>query len=206
MFDKEEKELKEYDGGNSGELFKFKEGKNRVRILAGGMPLAKHWVNGVPTVCYGMTKGCPLHGKNAPRDKDSKEIRPRVQHAFYVLDKAKKEPTIQLAYVPYTVFKAIKGYSEEEGYEFDSLPMPYDIAVTYDPNEQPANMYKVIAGVNRAEVPKEILEELAEKPTIESIVTSQKEHAKGTEALHTMKDDNEVVDEEAEITPENIPF
>ena len=195
MFDKESAQAAEYGIGGSGDTFKFPEGKSRVRVLAGGTPIAQHWIGGKPYVCYGAKAGCPHHGANTPKDKDGKELKPRVQNVFYILNKS-KDPNatqIQLAYFPYTVFKAIKSFSEEQDYEFDELPMPYDIGVTYDKDESPADMYKVIAGKINSPVPKEVLDELATKPSIEEIVETQKEKASGgaVQAQHPNLDDEE---------------
>lgn len=191
MFEKESKEVSDYGVGGRGDSFKFSEGKNRVRVLAGGTPIAQHWVDGKPTICYGQAKGCPLHGANAPQDKNGNEAKPRVQNVFYILDKSKKDPQIQLAYFPYTVFKAIKSFSEEEEYAFDELPMTYDIGVTYDKDEAPADMYKVIAGRVVEPVSQEILDELATLTPIEEIVQGQKDKAAGLSSSHIEEGETE---------------
>jgi len=195
MFDKESKEAGEYGVGRGGDSFRFAEGKNRVRVLAGGTPIAQHWINGKPTVCYGQAKGCPHHGANAPKDKNGAEAKPRVQNAFYILDKSKANPEIQLAYFPYTVFKAIKAFSEEEDYAFEELPMTYDIGVTYDPDQPPGDMYKVIAGRIVAPVDQVVLDELAKKVPIEDVVRSQKDKAAGITPNHTTDKEEDEPDE-----------
>jgi hypothetical protein len=193
MLDHEFSQLEDYGSGAGAETFKCKEGKNKLRILAGGTPIAYHWFDNAgkksKVVCFGMSKGCAHHKKA--------EDKPRIQHLFYVLNKTTEMPkyVIQLAELPYTVAKAIKAYSEEEGYEFASFPMPYDISVTYDPKESPANMYKVIASPNKVEVPQEYLDELAKKKPIADIVEERKAKAES-------EDDKT----EEDIKPEDISF
>jgi len=173
MFESEFEELADYDAG-SVEVFKCKEGKNRVRILAGGNAIATHWSD-TPggkrhaEICFGMAKGCPFH--------EATDKKPSIKHYFYVLDKSKSDPKVHLAEFPYTVMKAIKAYSEEEGYEFSSLPMPYDIGITYDPKASPADMYKVIASPKQEPVDEKVLEELSKKKPVPEVVAERKAKA-----------------------------
>jgi hypothetical protein len=207
IFDEEMKQLEDYDAGMGTEAFKCKEGKNKVRILSGGTPIAQHWVtdaNGKEKaiVCYGMTKGCPYHKLT--------EKKPQIQHAFYLLDKSKADPAIQLSYMPYSVMKHIKAYSEEEGYEFTELPMPYDISITFDPKESPATMYKTIASPKQEPVSEEVLKELAKKKPVADIVSDRKEKARKADQGEKQASEKGLpvvdINDDEEIDPEEIPF
>lgn len=162
-------------GGGGDNYFKMKRGKNRVRILAGGKAIASHYVNEKNITCVGMENGCPYHGENAPKDKEGNPLKPRVRFLFYVLDKTKEEPTIELAFLPFIVMREINTFAENEDYCFDFLPMPYDINITYDPDEAPAKMYNILPSPKRDEVDKGILEELKKKTPVEEIIEKIKD-------------------------------
>ena len=108
-------------GGN--DQFKFVEGDNRLRVLSPGKPIATHRGFANPKefhTCYGVENGCPYHGENeAPRTS--------VHFVMWILDRT--DSKVKLAYMPYTIMKALRDLQNNPDYEFDNLPMPYDITV-----------------------------------------------------------------------------
>src|SRR3990167_4311975 len=80
---------KEYGAGQS-EFFRPEEGENKIRILSGYEPLAKHWIElkGKRTnkVCFGKDKGCSFHEKE--------DLPVKVQFVLWVLDR--KDQVIKL--------------------------------------------------------------------------------------------------------------
>lgn len=112
---------KRYGGSGTSGWFKFKEGKNRLRILAEPTVLPQHFANGkLLGVCYGEDEGCPFH-----QDKKSS---PSVKWLTWVIDYADGE--VKLAALPWSVARELTGLEESEEYPFTGWPMPYDVIVT----------------------------------------------------------------------------
>lgn len=110
---------KEFSIGG-GDKFKFKEGDNRLRVLSPGKPLATHRISQKEFhTCYGQDSGCPYHEQTSPQ--------PSVKFVMWVIDRA--DGLVKLAFMPYTIMKALRDLQNNPDYEFDTLPMPYDITV-----------------------------------------------------------------------------
>lgn len=186
VFDKEEQELNEVMPSSDSQVWRAKKGSNKIRILAGGSPIAEHWVDTPkgrrPHVCYGVVQGCPYH--------KSTDKKARVKHLFYILDKSRNDDKIELAELPFTVYREVKNLAENEDWGFGSLPMPYDINITYNPDESPAEMYKVVPSPKREEVSDEIKAEVDSKKSVFDIIKDRKERSK-----------NRFVEEEPTETP-----
>jgi len=212
--------------------FKFTKGDNRLRILTKGEILATHFFGkGVKaSTCYGIEKGCPFHGKGAPKDDKGVEKKPSIKYVCYVLNGTE----IQLADLPYSVIKQVGEYQTNIDYQFDDFPMPYDITVKFNPDSlSPNDMYKVIASPRRENISQDILDELDElmrKVTPETSVQKKKDfqmnahkeqgilvELKTTEQLnkeHSKKIETGEIDEvdspveypENVINPDDIPF
>lgn len=189
MFEQESAEAeKEYgvkttnEGGQNGWL-NLKEGKNRLRILAGGSVLANHFVGGKYVLCVGIPRGCPYHGTGAILDKEGKEIKPSLTGVFYCLNKETADDNkIYLVKLPYSsVVSVLDKYTKdtENDFYFENFPMPYDIVITYDKKALPKDKYKVEPTVKRVEVSQEILSELVKKKPTKDIATAMKERAAG---------------------------
>lgn len=165
---------KQYGASSGSNYYKFEKGDNRLRILTAGEVIATHFFGkGVKaSTCYGENKGCPYHGKNAPKDKDGKDKRPSIKYTCYVLDK-RSEPKLELADLPFSVIKAVGELQANEDYQFDEFPMPYDITVKFNPDSlSPNDMYKVIASPKREVISQDIVEQLLELTTKLSPVDS----------------------------------
>ena len=188
---------KEYGSGQQPR-FKFKPGVNRVRILAGGEPIATHWIGDKGVTCVGKDKGCGYHGANAPIDKRTgKEVKPSVKFAVYLLDRADESNFIHLVFLPWSVVKALDDFAQDDDYKFETLPMPYDISVKFDPDASPADMYKVIPSPKREQVSEEIVEQLSKLKPVKEIVQKIKDKTKGN-----APDDEPTTTE----TTEDLPF
>jgi hypothetical protein len=159
------KGLSEHGMGSNMNYFKFKEGDNRIRVLTEGQIIGTHFFGkGVKaSTCYGIEKGCPFHGINAPKDEKGEEKKLSLKYTCYVIDKNDKNEDIQLADLTFSVIKQIGDLQENVDYAFDSFPMPYDITIKYDPKAAPVQMYKVIASPKREPVTDIIMGKLAEK-------------------------------------------
>lgn len=164
--------------GGADLFFKFLEGENRIRILSKGEVIGQHFLGkGTrPSTCYGVTKGCPLHEENYFGDEPKEFPKVSIKYQVYLLDRA--DGAIKVADLPYTVIKKIAEFQEDEDYKFDTFPMPYDIKVTYKPNESAGNMYSVIASPKREEITAEV----------SSALKSQEEKYPISEAIQKKKD------------------
>jgi len=156
-FNKEnKKDAEEHGVGGDGIFYKLQEGnKNVCRILTPLVAYATYFIGkgSRPAVAYGFDKG-------DPRSRDT-ELKKSIRYIGYVLDKT--DGKVRQAEFPYSVHKAIGLLQENPDYAFDEIPMPYDIRITYNKEETPANMYNVQATPNREEISDEITEDLDKK-------------------------------------------
>jgi hypothetical protein len=165
--------------GLGGNYLKLSEGDNKLRLLASAhKPTVKHFIGGKPVDCTGP-QTCQHHKEKAS-----------VKYKTYVLDRTSGR--IQPYDMPFSVFKAIGNLQQDEEYSFDSLPMPYDIKIKYDPNASPSDMYKTIPSPKRENVSAEVLEELSKLPDLN--------------ADEKKEDEIPVFDEEEKVTEEDLPF
>lgn len=154
------KDEKKYGMGGGSGYYDLQEGNgNVVRVLTPGAILGQHFFGkGVrPKVCYGEDKGCPI------RNKDDKfehgDI--SVKYYLYVLDRA--DGGIKIGQFPYSVMKQIGALQKNPDYAFEDLPMTYDLRITYNKAESPANMYKVDVKPASPELTEDQLAQLQEK-------------------------------------------
>lgn len=164
-------------GAGSANYFKFKEGRNRIRILAEGEMIATHFVGGKGYTCFGIKDGCPYHGDGAPKSEEGIPRKPSAKLITYVLDKSNGDVAPKQAEIPYSVVKQINTFAEEKDFAFAAFPMPYDITVNYNAKAAPNDMYKVVPSATRDEVPPEVLEELEKMPPVSQTVERKKAKA-----------------------------
>src|ERR1700679_3091019 len=104
---------KEHNLGK-GDILKFQEGDNRIRVMSPGKPLATHRISQKEFhTCYGADKGCPYHGENEPPRTD-------VKFVTWVIDRRDKK--IKLAFLPYTIMKNLAMLQNAPDYQFDQPP------------------------------------------------------------------------------------
>lgn len=129
--------------GNSADYFNIESGnQNLMRVLTPAASYVQYFLGkGVkPAVAYGRDLGDPR--------ADDTTINKHVKYACYVLDR--KDNRVKLATLPYSVMKGIADLQQNPDYAFEDLPMPYDVRITYKPEESPANKYSVAATPTKA--------------------------------------------------------
>lgn len=175
LVDDIQNKAKEYGAtGNSSDFFQFEKGQNKVRILARPEVLATHFFGkGNPSVvCVGVDEGCSHH-----KDTDQK---PSLKLATYVIDR--KDGNVKLAELPLSVSYSLNDLQEDEDYSFDDFPMPYDVKITYDPdNDDPKAKYRLVGSPKREELTEEerkAFDEAMEKMTPEQYVEKRKAKSK----------------------------
>lgn len=187
-------ETQKYGGGaGSSDMFEFKKGVNRMRILAQPKVLATHFFGkGVPSaVCIGIDEGCQFHGENHQR--------PSIKLVTYIIDRD-DEDKIKLAELPLSISYSINDLQNDDDFRFDGFPMPFDVKITHDPdNQDPKAKYRLIGSPNSTELTEEQEKELAdrlEKMSPEQYVEKRKEKQKSKEVEYPQDD----------IKSEDMPF
>lgn len=190
-------ESKRYGGGGDANYFKFEDkGVYKIRILNQPKVIATHFFGkGNPSVvCIGVDDGCEYH-------KDS-DKRPSIKLATYVVDR--KDGKIKMAELPLSISYSLNDLQEDQDFAFEDFPMPFDVKITYDPdNDDPKAKYRLVASPKREDVTVEEERELGEKmkkETPEQYVEKKKKRQvekTGTPAKPV---------DENEINPDDIPF
>jgi hypothetical protein len=175
-----EEAMKEFGGssGGSGIFYKVQEGNNNVvRILTDGKTYGSVHMNaGEYRTMYGKAKGDPLRSKDdwdyskegrlaypikVGDDGEERETRPSFRTVYYIIDRV--DGKIKQAEFPASVVKQIGALQENPDYQFEEMPMPFDIRITYNKKNTPATMYKVDVKPTSAAPTKDQLDNLAEK-------------------------------------------
>lgn len=145
-----ERGAKEFGANQGSNMFQFKKsGKYAIRLLTKPLALATHFFGQGQSsaVCFGIEKGCPFHTAEA----GEKPKAPSVKFITYVVDR--EDGKVKLAELPWSVISAVADFEEDEDYKFENYPMPFDIKVTFDKeNDTPAKMYKTMAVPKQVEV------------------------------------------------------
>lgn len=187
----------------SSEFFKFEKGQNRIRILNQPAIIATHFFGAgqKAVVCVGVDEGCPHH--------KGEEKKPSLKLATYIIDR--KDGEVKLAELPLSVGYAINDLQEDEDFAFDDFPMPYDIKVISDPdNQDPKAKYRVQPSPKKEEMTteeKEAFDKEMEKITPEAYVEKRKEKQKKINNGDVEKTIDEIRDEADADAPEGeVPF
>lgn len=144
---------------NSGNFYEIKDGKeNKIKILTTPLIYFKDFDKGI---CF---EGCSFKG--SPFGKS------------YVLDLV--DNTIKVMDIKYTLLKKIALWEESEDYtDLDgTFPMKLDIRITKSGSGKTGTSYEYDLMPKTTIVPKEILEELNEKDSLEIIIEKLKEESK----------------------------
>ena len=147
-------EAKKYGGGVSSDFYSFERGVNKIRILVQPKVIATHFFGeGVPAiVCIGINEDCKYHKEG---DK-----RPGIKLATYIIER--KMGKIKLAELPLSISYAINDLQEDDDFAFSEFPMPYDVKITYDPdNADPKAKYRLVASPNKSDITDDERGELA---------------------------------------------
>lgn len=131
----------------SSDFFQFEKGENKMRILThpGHATIGLHFFGKgeKAVVCIGKDEGCPHH-----KQDDNK---PSVKLVTYVIDR--KDGNVKLAELPLSVGYALNDLQEDSDYRFSEFPMPYDVKIISDPdNQDPKAKYRVLASPNQEAV------------------------------------------------------
>jgi len=192
-------ESKKYGGGSDSNYFKFEDkGVYRIRILNQPKVTATHFFGkGNPSiVCVGIEEGCEYH-----KESDKK---PSIKLATYVIDR--KDGKIKMAELPLSISYSLNDLQEDADFAFSDFPMPYDVKITYDPdNDDPKAKYRLVASPKQEEVTIAEEKELAEKmkkQTPEQYVEAKKTKQK----VKTPTDIKPTQEDHPEINPDDIPF
>lgn len=163
-----------YTGGNL-EYFNIEDGNDNIcRVMSPSHAYAVHFIaKGIKSpTCYGYDKGCPIREKNEDGTLSTRHARGSIRYVLYVLDR--KDGKVKSAFFPYGVVYQIAALQKNPDYEFEDLPMPYDIRITYNKNEKdPKAKYRVEVKPNSAELTSQNLADLEAKNaeiTLEGIV------------------------------------
>lgn len=206
-------EARSYGGGQSqSNMFEFKKGANKIRILYFPVILATHFFGkGNPsTICVGIDEGCKFHGEGAPKDeKTGNPKSPSLKLITYVIDR--EDSRVKLAELPLSIRYSLQDLQNTEGFDFADFPMPYDVQVMSDPdNKDPKAKYRTTG------IPKMVpltpeeqseLDEVLKKITPEEYVEKRKAKVTGNVAGTVADPKRDVIDYLSEdINPEDIPF
>ena len=153
-------------GVGSSDYFKLEQGENRCRILTEAEPSITHFIGK-------GTKPAPCGP--SPCQYCAKGLKHTVRVMLYLLDR--KDETIKLAELPWTVYKALGELANSSEYGFAKLP-PYDLTIIRT-GEGMDTSYSVMPGRNETPVPKKILDELATKKPVLEIIAARKEQPMG---------------------------
>ena len=166
---------------NSGDYFKIEEGANKFVLLSHLAPLAQVYEG----------------GKYRAAEEGDTNI--SVKGVCWVLQKNDKDKyVIKEAKLPYTVVKAIKGIAQDDDWDFE-LPFKHPLTLTAVGAGTKEVKYTLTPSPKEFEIPQNILDELAKKPTPEERV----EKIKGGSSDPATKAPDYP---EEEIKPEDIPF
>jgi hypothetical protein len=205
----------EYGTAGGSNFFKFKEGKNRLRVLSDSAVIANHWINGKSRVCFGIKNGCPFHGEGALKNANGEPMKPGAKSVIYVLNKSVEPAVIQLAELPFAVTKALDNLQEDEEWGFTTLPMDYDVVVTATGAGTMSVEYQTTPSPkDRGPLPAEVLTKLATLTPVAEIVKTRKEKAKAEYTgapTGSASGDVQIAGEapsldDDDIKPEDLPF
>lgn len=163
---------------NNLEYFNIEDGHDNVcRVMSPSHAYATHFMGkGIKSpTCYGYEKGCPIREKNEDGTLSTRHARGSIKYVLYVLDR--KDGKVKSAFFPYGVVYQIAALQKNPDYEFQDLPMPYDIRITYNKAEKdPKAKYRVEVKPNSVELTKQNLEDVETKDiSPEGIVDKMKQ-------------------------------
>lgn len=140
-------EKSEHNGGGSN-WFKFREGKNSIRVITEPEPFFEDFKMGV---CY---TDCGFQGS--------------AKSLAWILDNA--DGKIKLMRIPYTITKLISSWQEDEDWSFESFPMPYDVNIEATGAGTKEVDYKVTPRPKREPVAPSVIDAvMGENTTVEVI-------------------------------------
>lgn len=179
--DKQEEKRKEE---RSKEYFNIEEGANRFVLLSNLAPLAQVYEG----------------GKYRPAKEGDDQSSISTKGVGWVY----QEGMVKLAKIPYTVVKQIRALQQNPDWEW-KLPFPHVMTLTAEGAGTKEVKYSLTPGPKEIEIPKDILDILAKKPTPAEMV----DRAKGIKSSEDTREApaQEYPDAADEgIDPADIPF
>lgn len=152
QFNKDKEEFEK----SSSDWFKFKEGDNKMRILAEPAKLFEKFKRGV------VYKGCDFAHEAT------------MKYLTYILDYS--DNRIKTAKIPYGVMEQIVGFMTNEDYQFTEFPMPYDITIKATGAGTKEVSYTVMPARNNTGIDGAVIAELGKKKTPIEIVDKMQEN------------------------------
>lgn len=142
--DEREKEIEETQ---SAGYFKIVEGKNEFVLLSHFAPLSQVW-----------------DGKRyRPAEEGDKNV--SVKGICWVL----QDGLVKQAMMPYTVVKEVRALRDNEDWEF-AIPFPHTLTLSAKGAGTKEVEYSLTPSPKKIDIPQEVIDELAKKPTPEDIV------------------------------------
>ena len=195
-FKEHEQTKKEYKIG--GDIWKPKNGDNRVRLLSGYEVYGFHWIGdkqtGTGGICIGKDNGCKFCGKG---DK------PKAKFLIWILDRTDSE--VKVAQVGYTVVQQIGEYQENPEWAFEETP-GYDINIKRT-GQSIETKYTVQPSPNKVALTEEeqalVIDTI--KP-LKGIISRMKEKAGGKPDIIQVEEPEAAQADTNEIRVEDVPF
>lgn len=203
--DELDKQADQYGGSKKSDKFEFNKKVKTVtqmRLLNFPAILATHFFGkGNPSViCVGMDNGCTYH--------KSEDKAPSLKLVTYIVDRT--DGNVKLAELPLSVRYALRDLQDDPEFVFADFPMPYDVKITADPqNEDPKSKYRLVGGrVNSELTPDEqkAFDEAMKKITPEQYVEKRKAKTKEGVQASGVPDASKIDYPTEEINPDDIPF
>jgi hypothetical protein len=155
---------KEFQIGG-GDTFKFVDGDNKIRVLSPGKPVATHRISPKEYhTCVGMEHGCRYHEESSPK--------PGVKFVMWILDR--KDGKVKLAFMPYTIMKALRDLQNNPDYEFDGPPMPYDITVKATKAGTKEVEYSVVPARSNTPLTADEVQMFADQKSVDDVIERMK--------------------------------
>lgn len=146
--------------GIGSDTFKFKEGKNRLRLLTEPTP----------------------HDSTYTNPKTNVTTR-TLKWVCYLLDR--QDGRVQLAFLPTTIARQIASLQQDEDYRFDEFPMPYDITINAVNAGTKEVRYSLIPSPKPTPITSEEMDALNKKNSIDQVLKSLKEKQSSTSPRST---------------------
>lgn len=194
-------------GSDGSSFYQFKEGLNRIKILAQPEVIAFHFFGQgqKPAVCIGVDEGCPYHTEEYQK--------PTLKLATYILDRDDGDK-IKIAELPLSISYSLNDLQQDVDFQFDDFPMPYDVKVTHDPdNSDPKAKYRMQPAPDKEELSEDVQLELDKKMKemtpadyVEARKRKQVENTSKSSEETSNTEEAESSEEQSEIDPNNISF
>ena len=133
--------------------FKFKEGKNSIRVLTEPEPFFENFGRGV---CY---TDCGFSGS--------------AKTLAYILDNA--DGKVKLMRIPYTISEMIASWQTDEDWAFDSFPMDFDINIDVKGAGTKEVVYSPTPRPKKSTVSDEVIDQVMKQSPCSKIIEKLKE-------------------------------